>query len=39
MKIVSSREYFRNSLIALTVDEVVDPGGFALTRAIVHHPG
>ena len=39
MKLVSSREYFRNSLIVLTVDEVVDPEGFPLTRAIVHHPG
>lgn len=39
MKIVSSREYFRNSLIALTVDEVEDPEGFPLTRAIVHHNG
>ncbi len=39
MKIVSSREYFRNSLIALTVDELVDPAGFPMTRAIVHHPG
>jgi ADP-ribose pyrophosphatase len=39
MKIVSSREYFRNSLIVLTVDDVVDPHGFPLTRAIVHHPG
>ena len=39
MKIVSSREYFRNSLIKLTVDEVLDPEGFPLTRAIVHHPG
>ena len=38
MKIVSSREYFRN-YIALTVDELVDPGGFPMTRAIVHHPG
>ena len=39
MKIISSREYFRNSMIALTVDELLDPAGFALTRAIVHHPG
>jgi ADP-ribose pyrophosphatase len=39
MKIVTSREYFRNSLISLTVDDVLDPAGFALTRAIVHHPG
>ena len=39
MKIVSSREYFRNALIALTVDEIIDPDGFPLTRAIVHHPG
>lgn len=39
MKLVASREYFRNSLIALTVDQVVDPQGFAMTRAIVHHNG
>lgn len=39
MKIVSSREYFRNSLITLTVDDVIDPEGFAMTRAIVHHNG
>jgi len=39
MKIISSREYFRNTLIALTVDELVDPEGFPMTRAIVHHPG
>lgn len=39
MKLLSSREYFRNSLIVLTVDEIEDPAGFPLTRAIVHHPG
>jgi ADP-ribose pyrophosphatase len=39
MKIVSSQEHFRNSLIALTVDELIDPHGFPMTRAIVHHPG
>ena len=39
MKLISSREYFRNSLIVLTVDEIEDPAGFPLTRAIVHHPG
>src|SRR5262249_40327011 len=39
LKVVSSREHFRNSLITLTVDDVIDPDGFALTRAVVHHPG
>lgn len=39
MKIIASREYFRNSLIALTVDDIVDPEGFPMTRAIVHHNG
>jgi ADP-ribose pyrophosphatase len=39
MKLISSQEHFRNSLIKLTVDEVLDPEGFPLTRAIVHHAG
>jgi ADP-ribose pyrophosphatase len=39
MKVKSSKEYFRNDMLSLSVDEWIDPGGFPLTRAIVHHPG
>lgn len=39
MKLISTREYFRNALIALSVDEIEDPQGYPMTRAIVHHPG
>ena len=39
MKVKSSKEYFRNDMLSLSVDELVDPAGFPLTRAVVHHPG
>jgi ADP-ribose pyrophosphatase len=39
MKLLSSREHFRNSLFSLSVDKVLDPEGFPLTRAIVNHNG
>ena len=39
MKLLSSKEHFRNGLIALTVDEALDPEGHRIVRAVVHHNG
>jgi ADP-ribose pyrophosphatase len=39
MKIVSSKERFTNRLFTVTEDHAVDPGGFEIERAIVHHRG
>ena len=39
MKIVSSVEKFKNKLFTVTVDHAVDPDGFEIKRAIVHHRG
>jgi ADP-ribose pyrophosphatase len=39
MKIVSSVEKFKNKLFSVTVDHAVDPDGFEIKRAIVHHRG
>jgi ADP-ribose pyrophosphatase len=39
MKVISSREVFKNKLFTI-VDEIAkDPGGFEIHRAIVRHPG
>jgi ADP-ribose pyrophosphatase len=39
MKLLASTEHYRNALMALTVDEVLDPRGNRITRAVVQHPG
>jgi len=39
MKLISSEEKYRNTLIRLTFDHAVDPDGFEIKRAIVHHRG
>ncbi|MGA2214035.1 MAG: NUDIX hydrolase, partial [Bryobacteraceae bacterium] len=39
MKIVSSVEKFKNRLFTVTEDHAVEPGGFQIRRAIVHHRG
>jgi len=39
MKIISSVEKFKNRLFTVTEDHAVEPGGFEIKRAIVHHRG
>lgn len=39
MKIVSSKEITRNRIFWVTEDRAVDPDGFQIDRAIVHHRG
>lgn len=39
MKIVSSKERFTNRLFTVTEDHAIDPDGFEIKRAIVHHRG
>jgi ADP-ribose pyrophosphatase len=39
MKLISSREVFANKLFRVTEDHAMDPGGFEIKRAIVHHRG
>ena len=39
MKLVSSVEKYGNSLFRVTEDHAVEPGGFEIKRAIVHHNG
>ncbi|HEX5229063.1 MAG TPA: NUDIX hydrolase [Bryobacteraceae bacterium] len=39
MKIVSSKERFKNRLFTVTEDHAIDPDGFEIKRAIVHHRG
>lgn len=39
MKIVSSVERFQNRLFTVTEDQAIDPDGFEIKRAIVHHRG
>lgn len=39
MKIVSSVERFKNRLFTVTEDHAIDPDGFEIKRAIVHHRG
>lgn len=39
MKLVSSDEKYRNSLFSVSEDHAVEPGGFEIKRAIVHHIG
>jgi ADP-ribose pyrophosphatase len=39
MKIVSSVEKYKNRLFTVTEEHAVEPGGFEIKRAIVHHRG
>jgi ADP-ribose pyrophosphatase len=39
MKIVSSVQKFKNRLFTVSEDHAVDPDGFEIKRAIVHHRG
>ena len=39
VKLISSREYYRNDFFRVTVDRAIDPDGFEIQRAIVHHRG
>ncbi len=39
MKIVSSVEKFKNRLFTVSEEHAVEPGGFQIKRAIVHHRG
>jgi len=39
MKLVSSQEITRNRIFTVTQDRAVDPDGFQIDRAIVHHRG
>ena len=39
MKLISSKEITTNRIFTVTQDHVVDPDGFEIQRAIVHHRG
>ena len=39
MKIISSVEKYKNTLFSVSEDHAVDPDGFEIRRAIVHHRG
>jgi ADP-ribose pyrophosphatase len=39
MKLLSSKEITRNRIFTVTQDRAVDPDGFEIERAIVHHRG
>ena len=39
MKLTSSKELLKTGIFWVTEDEAVDPGGFRIKRAIVHHGG
>jgi ADP-ribose pyrophosphatase len=39
MKLISSTERYRSSIFWVTEEHAVDPDGFEIQRAIVHHPG
>ena len=39
MKLISSKEITKNRLFIVTLDHAVDPDGFEIERAIVHHRG
>ena len=39
MKLISSTERYRSSIFWVTEEHAVDPDGFEIRRAIVHHPG
>jgi ADP-ribose pyrophosphatase len=39
MKLISSVEKYKNKLFSVSEEHVVDPSGFEIKRAIVHHNG
>ena len=39
MKLISSVEKYKNSLFCVSEDRAIDPDGFEIKRAIVHHRG
>ena len=39
MKLISSVEKYKNNLFSVSEEHVVDPSGFEIRRAIVHHNG
>ena len=39
MKLISSVEKYKNNLFSVSEEHVVDPSGFQIRRAIVHHHG
>ena len=39
MKIISSVEKFKNKLFTVSQDHAIDPDGFEIKRALVHHRG
>ena len=39
MKVISSVEKYKNKLFSVSEEHAVDPGGFEIRRAIVHHDG
>jgi ADP-ribose pyrophosphatase len=39
MKLISSVEKYKNNLFSVSEEHVVDPSGFEIKRAIVHHNG
>lgn len=39
MKIISSQQRFKSKIFTVTEDHAVDPDGFEIRRAIIHHPG
>jgi ADP-ribose pyrophosphatase len=39
MKIISSVEKYKNGLFTVAEEQAVEPGGFEIKRAIVHHRG
>lgn len=39
MKIISSEERYKGPIFTVTEDHAVEPGGFEIHRAIIHHAG
>ncbi len=39
MKVISSVEKYKNNLFSVSEEHAVEPGGFQIRRAIVHHVG
>ncbi len=39
MKLISSKEVYKNKIFQVTEDVATDPDGFEIKRAIVQHPG
>lgn len=39
MKLLSSKPLLKTSIFHITMDRAIDPDGFEIKRAILHHPG